>query len=75
MGILNLYLVLNFFSKEMGQVIDIFDFKWRRRADLNRRLYGFANHSIGPLWHVSSELPIMLAQILLSRISAYNYRP
>lgn len=28
--------------------------KWRRRADLNRWPYGFANRSIGPLWHVSS---------------------
>jgi hypothetical protein len=26
---------------------------WRRRPDLNRRLYGFANRSLGPLGHVS----------------------
>jgi hypothetical protein len=26
---------------------------WRRRADLNRRLYSFANCSLGPLGHVS----------------------
>lgn len=28
---------------------------WRRRPDLNRRLYGFANRSLGPLGHVSIE--------------------
>jgi hypothetical protein len=28
-------------------------FLWRRRADLNRWLYGFANRSLGPLGHVS----------------------
>ena len=30
-------------------------FPWRRRADSHRRLYGFANRSIGLLWHVSNE--------------------
>jgi hypothetical protein len=33
-------------------------YKWRRRADLNRRLYSFANCSLGPLGHVSSKKTI-----------------
>lgn len=37
-------------------------FIWRRRPDLNRRLYGFANRSLGPLGHVSKSR-------LLSRMS------
>jgi hypothetical protein len=41
---------------------------WRRRADLNRWLYGFANRSLGPLGHVSKirlsfgEIPFFVNQ-------------
>jgi hypothetical protein len=36
-------------------------FLWRRRADLNRRLYSFANCSLGPLGHVSMSKNVRLS--------------
>lgn len=33
----------------------LLEIEWRRRADLNRRFYGFANRSHGPLGHVSKK--------------------
>ena len=43
--------------------------KWRRRPDLNRWLYGFANRSLGPLGHVS---PLIEGLIIKKRPSIVN---